>query len=98
MSNRLTAKDKILNFLASNKSYNTLTVAQARARFNVKNVSARVHELRSEGFAIYTNSKTLADGRSITFYRLGTPSERYERNVEAGRTRLAVKSLSTRAA
>ena len=70
------AKQKILNFLSKEDGYNTLTVAQARSRFGIQNVSARVEELRSEGHAIYTNTKTLSDGRRINFYRLGTPSKR----------------------
>ncbi len=97
MSYRLSTKEKILDFFF-NPVRNTLTVNQARARFGVMNVSARVHELRQEGFPIYTNRKTLSDGRTITFYRLGVGSERYERNLSAGRTKLALKSLYSRAA
>jgi hypothetical protein len=97
MSYRSSTKDKIVDYFFNN-TYNTLTVAQAQARFGVKNIRARVHELRNEGFAIYTNKKTLSDGRQITFYRLGRPTSRYTRNVEAGRSVLARKSLYTRAA
>ena len=70
------AKQKILNFLSKEDGYNTLTVAQARSRFGIQNVAARVEELRSEGYCIYTNTKTLSDGRRINFYRLGSPSKR----------------------
>ena len=97
MSYRLSTKDKILDFFF-NPDRNTLTVRQARARFGVKNISQRVHELRTEGFPIYTNRKTLSDGRTITFYRLGNASERYNRNLSAGRTKLAMKSLYSHAA
>ena len=31
---------------------------------------------RSEGYPIYTNRKTLANGRTISIYRLGTPSKK----------------------
>ena len=72
----MSAKQKILNYLSKNSSYNTLTTAQARARFGITNVSARINELREEGHAIYTNTKTLEDGRKITFYRMGTPSKK----------------------
>jgi predicted ArsR family transcriptional regulator len=72
----MSVKEKILNFLSKDGGYNTLTVAQARARFGISNVSARIDELRKEGHAIYTNTKTLEDGRKVTFYRLGTPSKR----------------------
>lgn len=70
----MSAKDKILKFLSKQGGYNTLTVAQARARFGIENVSARIDELRSEGHCIYTNTKTLSDGRRINYYRLGKPS------------------------
>lgn len=69
-------KEKILSYLSKDNGYNTLTVAQAQSRFGISNVAARIDELRREGHAIYTNTKTLKDGRKITFYRLGTPSKR----------------------
>lgn len=90
---KLSTKEKILNYLANNQTYNTLTVRQAQARFGVKNVPARIHELRQEGLSIYTNSKVLSDGRKITFYRFGKPSDRFVRNFGAGRDKLAIKSL-----
>ena len=52
-----------------------LTQSEATKRFGVKNVSARIEELRKEGHCIYTNVKHLKDGRKITFYRLGTPTK-----------------------
>jgi len=70
----MSAKQKILKFLSKKDGFNTLTVAQARARFGIENVSARIGELRKEGHAIYTNTKTLKDGRTIQYYRLGKPS------------------------
>jgi hypothetical protein len=72
---KLSAKQKMLKTLAKTDGFNTFTVASARNRFGVKNVTARIHELREEGYPIYTNRKTLADGRRISFYRLGTPSK-----------------------
>lgn len=71
----MSAKQKILNFLSKDGPYNTLTSAQARARFGIVNVGARIEELRSEGYCIYTNKKTLADGRRITYYKLGKPTK-----------------------
>ena len=68
-------KEKMLATLSKTDGYNTFTVAQARARFGISNVAARINELREEGYAIYTNTKKLSDGRKITFYRLGTPSK-----------------------
>jgi len=71
---QLSAKEKMLNALQKTEGYNTFTVAQAQRRFGIKNVSARIDELRSEGHCIYTNTKTLEDGRKISYYRLGKPS------------------------
>jgi predicted ArsR family transcriptional regulator len=70
----MSAKDKILKYLSKEGPYNTLTVAQARSRFGITNVGARIEELRAEGHCIYTNKKTLDNGKTITFYRLGKPS------------------------
>jgi predicted transcriptional regulator len=72
----MSAKEKILKFLSKDGPYNTLTAAQARARFGIVNVGARIEELRSEGYCIYTNKKTLADGRRITYYKLGKPTKK----------------------
>ena len=71
----MSAKDKILNYLSKEGPYNTLTVAQAQSRFGISNVGARIEELRAEGHCIYTNKKTLADGRRITYYKLGKPTK-----------------------
>ena len=68
-------KEKMLTFLSKENGFNTFTVAQARARWGVTNVAARINELRQEGNTIYTNTKKLSDGRKITFYRLGTPTK-----------------------
>ena len=73
---RKSAKEKMLAVLSKPTGYNTFTVAQAQHRFGITNVSARINELREEGHAIYTNRKTLADGRTISVYRLGTPSKK----------------------
>ncbi len=70
----MSAKDKILKYLSKEGPYNTLTVAQAKSRFCIANVGARIEELRAEGHCIYTNKKTLNDGRTITYYRLGKPT------------------------
>ena len=71
----MSAKEKILKFLSKDGPYNTLTSAQARARFGIVNIGARIEELRAEGYCIYTNKKTLADGRRITYYKLGKPTK-----------------------
>jgi len=75
MSKNLSAKQKILNFLSKKDGYNTLTVAQAQARFGITNVSARIDELRQEGHVIYTNMKTRGDGSKVASYRIGKPTK-----------------------
>ena len=71
----LSAKAKILKYLSKKTGYNTLTVAQARARFGIQNVSARIDELRQEGHVIYTNTKSRGDGSRVASYRLGSPTK-----------------------
>ena len=86
---------RMLDYLANeNAVHNTFTAAQARARFRIENVSSQIHKLRTEGFSIYTNRKTLADGRKISVYRLGSPSKSYLKNMKAGRVSEAVACLS----
>lgn len=72
---KLSAKQRILNYLTKDEGYNTLSVAQARARFGIQNVSARIDELRQEGHCIYTNTKTRGDGSKVAVYRIGTPTK-----------------------
>ena len=74
MSN-LSAKQKMLAALKQTEGYNTFTTKQAQRRFGITNVSARIEELRKEGNVIYTNKRTLSDGRKITYYRMGTPTK-----------------------
>ena len=68
------AKEKILNHLSKNESYG-LTVQQARAKFGIQNVSARIDELRQEGHVIYTNTVTRGDGSKVKAYRMGKPTK-----------------------
>jgi hypothetical protein len=75
MKKQLSAKQKILNYLSKSEGYNTLTVAQARARFGIQNVSARVDELRQEGHCIYTNTVRRSDGTKVRAYRMGKPTK-----------------------
>ena len=75
MTTKISAKEKILNYLSKSEGYNTLSTAQARARFGIQNVSARIDELRQEGHCIYTNTVTKGDGSKTNVYRLGTPTK-----------------------
>jgi predicted transcriptional regulator len=85
MTTKLSAKEKILNYLSKTEGYNTLSVAQARARFGIQNVSARVEELRKEGHVIYTNTKFRGDGSKVSVYRMGKPTKSMVRTaINAG--------------
>ena len=72
---KLSAKQKILNYLSKQTGYNSLSVAQARARFGIVNVAARIEELRQEGHCIYTNTKARGDGSKVSVYRIGAPTK-----------------------
>jgi hypothetical protein len=60
----MTQNERIVSFLGNGS--NTLTERQAR-KAGIKNLRARVDELRKAGFAVYNN-----DGE----YRIGTPTRR----------------------
>lgn len=72
---KLSAKQRMLNALKQTGGYNTFTVKSAQRRFGVKNVGARIEELRKEGHVIYTNTRYTESGEKISFYRLGTPTK-----------------------
>ncbi len=76
MAQKLSAKQKMLNALKQKEGYNSFTVAQAQRRFGIQNVSARIEELRREGYCIYTNTKTLDNGSRVKYYKLGTPTRK----------------------
>jgi hypothetical protein len=65
----MTQHEKLIGFFKSGKE---ITPAQAEGLFGVTNLSARVSELRAEGYSIYTNKTK--NGK--TAYRLGKPSRR----------------------
>lgn len=90
----LSLREKLLRSF-DNPVYNTFTTAQASARFKVapSTVTKTVNALRLEGHPIYRNKKTF-EGRTINVYRYGTPSERYIRNMRAGRTQIALAALN----
>jgi hypothetical protein len=83
---KLSAKQKILAALTKKEGYNTFTTEQAQRRFGITNVSARISELRQEGYAIYANKKVVA-GEKKTFYRLGTPSKSFKAQCRANGVR-----------
>lgn len=71
MTTTTTSTDRVLTYF---RSGNTLTDAQARARFGVRNMSALASNLRFKGYAIHNNVYTNDRGNRISAYRLGAPS------------------------
>ena len=65
---RKSAKERMLSFLENGYD---ITTNQARSRFGIQNVAARVYDLREDGFAIYTNRKNI-NGHTVNVYRLGS--------------------------
>lgn len=94
----LSTKEKLVKFLSSTGPVNTLTSRSAKSRFGVKNLRARIAELRQDGYPIYTNRKTLSDGRTVSYYKLGNPSDRtrYVKNLRRGHKQEAIRSLYRR--
>jgi hypothetical protein len=66
----MTKIDRVLEAFENGEN---LTAKQIQARFQVGNPSALIHQLRSEGFAIYANKSTNSKGESRIKYRLGKP-------------------------
>lgn len=67
----MTKIDRVLAALATGEQ---LTAKQIEARFQVANPTATIHQLRTEGFAIYCNKSTNAKGEVKMKYKLGKPS------------------------
>jgi biotin operon repressor len=55
-----TQRTKLVRRLSSGKN---LTVTEARSKLGIKRLAARIHELREEGFPIYTNSVVVKGGK-----------------------------------
>jgi hypothetical protein len=73
----LVAKEKILHSLRENKE--ELSAAQLRARYGIKGIYRRIHELRKfNGEPIYTNVKIGADGRKRYTYRYGSHTQKMQ--------------------
>ena len=64
-----------------------LTAAQIAARFDIKNPTATVSDIRYAGYAVYANTKKNSKGQSVTRYRIGTPTRKV---VAAGYRALAL--------
>jgi hypothetical protein len=53
---KLNAKEKMLNFLTKKSGVNTFTTTYGRRLFGVKNIAARIYDLRQDGYAIRLNT------------------------------------------
>lgn len=52
----------------------TLTASEAQKRFGVKNLAAEASRIRSNGYAVYANSRKAGNGVQVTEYVMGKPS------------------------
>lgn len=62
----VTQAEKVLNYLNNG---NTLTFKQARSRFGIQNLRARIFDLRQDGYNIVTED--------VTFRDTGAPGVKY---------------------
>ena len=67
---------KTKTFKVFNALYNgaKLTQSQAEKRFGVKNLSAEASRIRSNGYAVYANTRKAGNGVKVTEYELGKAS------------------------
>jgi hypothetical protein len=70
MTKSLFSKDRMLNVLSKETGRNTFTVNQARQWFGISNVSARIAELRKDGYHIVTKTKINREGKRTNYYSL----------------------------
>jgi len=62
------AKTRLLTYLSKNDT--TLSVAQARSRFKIANPTARIADLRKDGYNIVTEMRAGRDGIDRAVYKL----------------------------
>jgi predicted ArsR family transcriptional regulator len=84
----MTMKQKIFQALVTERKQKTLAQLAAQLGTSEGTVSARISEIRDEGYAIYANKRTDKSGRTKTFYRHGSP-----RRSEVAAGRLLMKAL-----
>jgi predicted transcriptional regulator len=65
--------EKLIEFFKSGKE---ITESEAKTRFGIERFSARIQELRAEGYSIYRNTKKSANGQPVNHYRLGKPTRK----------------------
>jgi hypothetical protein len=88
----ITNKASTRRILAFLQNGGNITPNQARTKFGVQNVSARVSELRKAGYPVYLNTRKTNNGKTIKVYQLGTATRR---TVIAGQLILADPYFST---
>ena len=71
---------KLLNHLTTG---NTVTAKQITSRFGIKSPHRAIAYLREQGYCIYSNKTTLADGTATTKYRIGAPTKRMIKAINA---------------
>lgn len=71
MPNKTSQNVKLVRRLSTGKN---LTVAEAEGKYGIARLAARIHELREEGFPIFTNKVRVKGGANkgkvVTAYRL----------------------------
>lgn len=67
--------DKIVTVLASNRKSPGLTASMIAKKGSVprSNIAKRVHDLRNEGYTIYTNYRKV-NGKRKAYYRMAATS------------------------
>ena len=87
MSNAL---NSFVSYLADG---NTATARQIRTIFKVDNAADLVYRARNEGISVYTNRVTNSRGEKVFAYRLGNPSNQFEKYLNQGHISRARKTL-----
>jgi predicted transcriptional regulator len=67
----MSKQNLLLTHLKAGKEF---TAKQITASFGLKNPHEAIRKLRSEGYCVYSNTKTLSTGVEATKYRIGTPT------------------------
>lgn len=81
------------SFVSYLSNGNTVTSRQARVLFKVENVADLAYRARNAGISVYTNRATLSDGTKTFTYRLGNPSNQFEKYLDQGQIARARKTL-----
>lgn len=64
---------KLLNYLSTGAE---VTARQIAGSFGLKNPHDAIHQLRNQGYCVYSNKATLANGTETTKYRIGKPTRK----------------------